>query len=136
MCQGLCKAYSSPLLHLPPPEVEANTIAPGAASELEPYYPFPPPSALAVPDVAPTLRNLKFGYRADFIGRTASMLVEKHGSERAPGEALEPGEKWLLGLRAVDTETARAELLQFVGVGRKVADCVLLMSMDKGTPHV
>jgi N-glycosylase/DNA lyase len=31
----------------------------------------------------------------------------------------------------MSTEDAREELLKFVGVGRKVADCVLLMSLDK-----
>jgi N-glycosylase/DNA lyase len=46
----------------------------------------------------------------------------------AQGEA---GEVWLKGLRDVPTTEARDELLKFIGVGRKVADCVLLMSLDK-----
>lgn len=44
-----------------------------------------------------------------------------------PGEA----EKFLFELRTWPVEKAREELLRYVGVGRKVADCVLLMSMDK-----
>jgi len=34
-------------------------------------------------------------------------------------------------LRDLDTSEAREELLKFIGVGRKVADCILLMSLDK-----
>ncbi|KAK7693730.1 hypothetical protein QCA50_003302 [Cerrena zonata] len=44
---------------------------------------------------------------------------------------MEPAEKWLLTLRTLPTAQAREELLRFMGVGRKVADCVLLMSLDK-----
>jgi N-glycosylase/DNA lyase len=51
------------------------------------------------------------------------MLVDTHGSESC--------EEWLTTLRQMSTEDAREELLKFVGVGRKVADCVLLMSLDK-----
>lgn len=49
------------------------------------------------------------------------MLVEEH---------VEP-EEWLRELREWETAKAREELLRFLGVGRKVADCVLLMSLDK-----
>lgn len=58
------------------------------------------------------------------------MLVETHGATAHPRE-LEPSELWLRTLRDMSTEDARTELLKFVGVGRKVADCVLLMSLDK-----
>lgn len=95
------------------------------------YHPFPPPSALVAPEVAATLRGLGFGYRAEFIQRTAKMLVDAHGSLGAHGTSCEPSESWLKGLRDVSTAEAREELLKFVGVGRKVADCVLLMSLDK-----
>lgn len=52
------------------------------------------------------------------------MLIEAHPE---PGAA----EEWLRGLRKLSTQEAREELLKFIGVGRKVADCILLMSLDK-----
>ena len=41
------------------------------------------------------------------------------------------GEDWLLGLRQLPYEDVRDRLLQLMGVGRKVADCVALFSLDK-----
>lgn len=125
MIHALCKKYSSPLLSLAPP-CPAVASAPTVAT----YHPFPPPSALAAPEVAAQLRSLGFGYRADFIQRTAKMLVDEHGTTVA-AKSIEGPERWLLSLRDVDTNKAREELLKFVGVGRKVADCILLMSLDK-----
>jgi len=98
--------------------------------ELENYHPFPPPSRLSHPDVAATLRSLGFGYRADFIHKTAKILGDAH----ATGPSLngkEGSERWLYTLRSVSTTDARQELLRLMGVGRKVADCILLMSLDK-----
>jgi len=96
--------------------------------ELESFHPFPTPSRLSTPDVAATLRSLGFGYRADFIQKTAKMLVDTHGvSAKGNGGP----EKWLHSLRGLSTADAREELLRLMGVGRKVADCVLLMSLDK-----
>ncbi|KAI0664622.1 DNA glycosylase [Cubamyces menziesii] len=123
MVKSLCLHYSPSLLTLPPP--------PGSTLPEETYHPFPPPSALASPDVSARLRALGFGYRADFIQRTAAMLVAAHGVERNPKTLMEPSEEWLLTLRTMSTADARTELLKFVGVGRKVADCILLMSLDK-----
>ncbi|KAI5835056.1 DNA glycosylase [Schizophyllum commune Tattone D] len=114
MVQSLCKEYSPPLLSLP------NTLG-----ELETYHPFPPPSVLAAPEVAMRLRALGFGYRADFIQKTAKMLVDAHGEDPAAAD------RWLGELRTRPTNEAREEVLKFMGVGRKVADCVLLMSLDK-----
>lgn len=97
------------------------------------YYPFPSPSALADPAVASHLRTLGFGYRANYIQRTAQMLVDAHGTSitaTAYG-AVEASELWLKDLRNRKTADAREELLKFIGVGRKVADCILLMSLDK-----
>lgn len=107
MVHALCRHYSPALLHLP--------------GDPQPYHPFPPPAALAAPSVPATLRALGFGYRADFIHRTAKLLVDTHPTPEA----------FLHTLRTADTDHARTELLKFVGVGRKVADCVLLMSLDK-----
>ncbi|KAJ3554471.1 hypothetical protein NM688_g3089 [Phlebia brevispora] len=123
MVKALCKEFSPPLLKLGPPD--------GTEDVLEAYHPFPVPSALAAPEVAKTLRLLGFGYRAEFIQKTAQMLVEAHGIPQNTKISLEPAEVWLRTLRQMPTMEAREELLKFVGVGRKVADCVLLMSMDK-----
>ncbi|KAF5373836.1 hypothetical protein D9758_000640 [Tetrapyrgos nigripes] len=113
MVNSLCTHYSPPLLHLADPSCPKTRVA---------YHAFPSPSDLAQPEVSSKLRSLGFGYRADFIQKTAQMLVESHGTA---------AEKWLMDLRNEPTEKAREELLKFMGVGRKVADCVLLMSLDK-----
>jgi len=124
MVTSLCKHYSPPLLSLSPP---CQTSEP---QDLESYHPFPPPSILAAPEVSSVLRSLGFGYRAEFIQRTAAMLVDAHGFNIEP-DTREASEKWLMHLRDLGTFDAREELLKFIGVGRKVADCVLLMSLDK-----
>ncbi|KAF9469159.1 DNA glycosylase [Collybia nuda] len=110
MVHALCRHYSPALLQLP--------------DDPHPYHPFPPPAALTASSVPDTLRALGFGYRANFIHRTAKLLVDTHGPGPAP-------EAFLHTLRTADTDHARVELLKFIGVGRKVADCVLLMSLDK-----
>ena len=92
-----------------------------ATSEPHLYYPFPPPSALAHPNVERKLRELGFGYRAKYIQKTCAMLCEAH----------EDPIKWLTSLRAIPTHDAREELLKLHGVGPKVADCILLMALDK-----
>ena len=110
-------------MSLLPPDVPSG--------QTETYHPFPPPSVLAAPEVSKTLRSLGFGYRAEFIQKTAQMLVERHGSFDLRTSSPEPAEVWLKTLREMPTAEARAELLKLMGVGRKVADCVLLMSLDK-----
>ena len=67
------------------------------------------------------LRELGFGYRAKYIQKTAAMLCEMHPDPQ----------KWLMGLRSLDLDIAREELLKLHGVGPKVADCILLMSLDQ-----
>ena len=71
-------------------------------------------SALAAATEA-ELRELSLGYRAPYVQRTAEMVAE---GEAHPDDAhgLEYGE-------------ARESLTRFVGVGEKVADCVLLFSL-------
>jgi len=130
MVHTLCKHYSPPLLSLEPPVPDSD----GTAKDVT-YHPFPTPSNLAAPEVATKLRSLGFGYRADFIQRTAKMLVEEHGAATIDSgySVIEAPETWLMTLRDLDTPGAREELLKFVGVGRKIADCILLMSLDKVT---
>ncbi|KAF9227507.1 N-glycosylase/DNA lyase [Gyrodon lividus] len=129
MVHALCKHYSPPLLSLAHPSPISDSTV-GALT----YHPFPPPSVLAAPQVASKLRSLGFGYRANFIQRTAKMLVDEHVSPVVTSNqecGREAPEKWLVSLRNLETSKAREELLRFVGVGRKVADCILLMSLDK-----
>lgn len=124
MVKSLCTHYSPALLSIAPPTEKEESE--------EPYHPFPPPSVLSAPEVTSTLRTLGFGYRADFIQKTAKMLVDAHQDDAECSKPSgEPAERWLTGLRKVETADARAELIKLMGVGRKVADCVLLMSLDK-----
>ena len=147
MVKALCIQYSPPLLSIPPAKsiIATGLLTPSDSNddscsplvsalatpepELESYHPFPPPSRLSAPDVAATLRSLGFGYRADFIQKTAKMLVDAHGVSTTKGQG--GPEKWLKTLRSMSTADAREELLKLMGVGRKVADCILLMSLDK-----
>lgn len=124
---SLCQHYSAPLLSLPDPS---------STPTMHTYHPFPPPSVLAKPEVSSVLRSLGFGYRADFIQRTAGMLVGEHGLPKSFASGKEPAELWLRTLRKMPTADAREELLKLMGVGRKVADCVLLMSLDKVTCQI
>jgi N-glycosylase/DNA lyase len=144
MVKSLCTRYSSPLVSIAPPAPtatrmltpsESDGTKPGSATpdpepELESYHPFPPPSRLSSPDVSATLRSLGFGYRADFIQKTARMLCDAYDASPSL-DGKEGPEKWLYTLRKMTTTDARQELLKLMGVGRKVADCILLMSLDK-----
>ncbi|VDC06549.1 unnamed protein product [Peniophora sp. CBMAI 1063] len=138
MVKGLCTHFSKPLLSLPLPTpvgVQAPPTpgpTPEVSPEMETFYPFPSPSRLAQPDATSAMRSLGFGYRADYIQKTARMLDDAHSCTPSSSTGTrEPAEVWLETLRTLPTDDARTELLQFMGVGRKVADCVLLMSLDK-----
>jgi N-glycosylase/DNA lyase len=60
------------------------------------------------------LRCCKMGFRAPYLKGTAEMIVR--------------GEVDLEGLHSLDVIAAREELMRLPGVGRKVADCVLLFA--------
>ena len=79
-----------------------------------PYHAFPTPTQLAA-RTEPELRDLSLGYRAPYVQRTAEMVAS---GEADPAEA-----------SALPYEEARESLTRFVGVGNKVADCVLLFSL-------
>ncbi|WP_121821470.1 DNA-3-methyladenine glycosylase family protein [Halostella salina] len=79
------------------------------------YHAFPRPEQLAAA-TEDELRDLGLGYRAPYVQRTAEMVAD---GEAHPAEA-----------REMTYEDAREYLTQFVGVGDKVADCVLLFSLD------
>ena len=80
------------------------------------YYTFPEPDALANATVD-ELRECKLGFRAKRIQKTARII---HHSRISFEE-----------LKEIDYKAAKEELLQLPGVGNKVADCVLLFSLEK-----
>ncbi len=82
-----------------------------AAPECPPAFSFPPPARLARATEG-ELRACKMGFRAPYLLGTAQRIAE---------DGLE-----LELLRQLLVETARAELMALPGVGRKIADCVLL----------
>ena len=66
------------------------------------------------------LRDMGFGYRAPYIVETRDLLSGLGGHE------------YLMSLRAIrDADQVQEKLLEFKGVGRKVADCVALFSLDQ-----
>ncbi|EQC37222.1 hypothetical protein, variant [Saprolegnia diclina VS20] len=68
----------------------------------------------------PELRTLGFGYRAQYIVKSAAILHDLGG------------EAYLQTLRAnADAAAVQTSLTQFAGVGRKVADCIALFSLEK-----
>ncbi|WP_135302443.1 DNA-3-methyladenine glycosylase family protein [Haloarcula amylovorans] len=78
------------------------------------YDAFPTPVALAAASEA-ELRDLNLGYRAPYVKRSAGMVAD---GEARPEDAI-----------GLDYEDAREALTAFVGVGDKVADCILLFSL-------
>ena len=66
------------------------------------------------------LRGMGLGYRAKYIIQTRDLLISNGGSDH------------LLSLRSVnDPDKVQEELLQYPGIGRKVADCIALFSLDQ-----
>jgi len=78
------------------------------------YRAFPTPDQLAS-RTEEELRDLSLGYRAPYVRRSAEMVAS---GEAHPAEAAD-----------LPYEEARGSLTRFVGVGEKVADCVLLFSL-------
>ncbi|UCD26533.1 MAG: DNA-3-methyladenine glycosylase 2 family protein [Candidatus Bathyarchaeota archaeon] len=80
------------------------------------FYMFPKPSDLARASLR-ELRGCKLGFRAERILETSKIL--------------DRGELNLEDLKKTGYEKAKQKLLSLQGVGQKVADCVLLFSLDK-----
>jgi N-glycosylase/DNA lyase len=78
-----------------------------------PAYAFPSPARLARCTEA-ELRACKMGFRAPYLLETARLLVGRQFG--------------LARLHNLPVEIARAELMNLPGVGRKIADCVLLFA--------
>jgi len=80
------------------------------------YYAFPTPEALASSG-QDAISCCSTGYRADYIYETAVQISD------------DPG--WAERILRMDYEDARNRLMEYKGVGPKVADCVLLFSFGK-----
>jgi N-glycosylase/DNA lyase len=65
------------------------------------------------------LKSAGFGYRAPHIPRAANAVLEKGG------------EAWLDELKEIDYEEAVARLCTLPGIGRKLAECILLYGADR-----
>ena len=90
----------------------------GEPLELDGYvhHSFPTPERLAEAGEM-SLRALKMGFRAKYVAEAA--------------EKVAAGEIELAPLRGQSYDVAKAVLMSLNGVGEKVADCVLLFSLDK-----
>jgi N-glycosylase/DNA lyase len=80
------------------------------------FFTFPTPIKLAKATLQ-DLRECELGYRATYVSQTTNEIC-KNDYE-------------LEGLKRAPYYEAKEELLRFPGVGLKVADCVLLFSLEK-----
>jgi N-glycosylase/DNA lyase len=80
------------------------------------FYAFPSPKSLADADLK-ALTACKLGFRAKSVLETAKKIHTETVR--------------LAELEKLDYQTAKNELLRLAGVGEKVADCVLLFSLNK-----
>ncbi|VEU20048.1 DEKNAAC100851 [Brettanomyces naardenensis] len=106
MCESLCVYYGEYL----------------GTFQGKPHHSFPNAEALAGNSIEQELRDLGFGYRAKFINQTAKRMVDNPDMH----DSLVHGK-----LRTKSRAECQEFLLEFPGVGPKVADCVALMSLDK-----
>lgn len=85
------------------------------------YHDFPTVESLSSigPELESKLRTASFGYRATYVAKVVDILKKKGSDD------------WLNSLREAPYEEARDRLMELPGVGRKVADCVCLMALDK-----
>lgn len=77
-------------------------------------YAFPTPEKLASAEKS-LFSSIGAGYRDDYLYCTSKQLLETN----------------LDDIKNADTETARKMLMSFKGVGKKVADCILLFAFKK-----
>ncbi len=100
-------------------------------------YSFPKPSELQNATVE-ELKEIGLGYRAEYIYNTVKMVTEgeKALEKKASGDELTPEEEEMLqfnlsSIVSMDHENCHRALMKYSGVGPKVADCIMLFSMEK-----
>jgi N-glycosylase/DNA lyase len=82
------------------------------------HFAFPSIDRLAEDDVEKTLKELQFGYRARYIQQAAVYLKSNNKTD-----------KWFYELREQPYESVCQELVKIAGVGRKVLQSALLLSI-------
>lgn len=104
-----------------------------------PFHDFPTPEALTGSGVETNLRQLGFGYRAKYISETARVIAQQKPYGWLDGlrnpDSVAWGQVKLEDSKGEDNPTYKAaheQLLQLMGVGPKVADCVCLMGLGWG----
>ena len=89
-------------------------------------YSFPPVERLAKA-TEQELRELGLGYRAPWI-REAAISLHQMSTDESPHAS---GLDFLLNLRTLEQQAVQDALISYKGIGRKVADCVALFSLDQ-----
>lgn len=89
------------------------------------HFHFPSAERLAAELSEDELRKNGFGYRAKYIVQTARMLAARAEKGDVSVATL------LDGWRALDRADVAKELVAFAGIGRKVAGCIALFSLDQ-----
>jgi len=87
--------------------------------EVTTFHDFPTLDSLQGDDTTDKLTKLGFGYRAKYVQKCADSIQARGGV------------KWLDSLRHQSYEDVFRQLQEFTGIGKKVADCICLMSLDK-----
>ena len=90
-------------------------------------YSFPPIARLAEA-TEEELRALGLGYRAPWI-RAAAITLHHMSTDSSSAHA--SGLDFLFSLRTLGQKAVQDALIGFKGVGRKVADCIALFSLDQ-----
>ena len=109
----LCERFGAPLLE-PPGEGTGPTCCRPAPPTRRASFSFPPASRIAAASEA-ELRECKMGFRAKYLLDAARRVSS--------------GQLDLATLPMLPIAEARAALMECHGVGRKIADCVLLFSL-------
>lgn len=89
------------------------------------HYQFPTVEALSREADEAELREAGFGYRAKYVVGAAKQLQLE--AQKADTSAEEMLHNW----RTLDRKDVSRKLVQFPGIGRKVASCIALFSLDK-----
>ena len=101
--------------HIPRIRAILSRIASRYGKNMGDFYAFPTPEELSGA-TEEELYELGLGYRAPYIVKTVKKVLDMGGSE---------------GLRSLSDDELRRSLTSFMGVGGKVADCIMLFGYSR-----